>query len=110
MLCNLVGGYQCFRAYCLRILLLKMEVQSSLVINPSGVRHFDLHPMTFMTTFHYKLLKFDMSRLLININVPNLKRKLKFGNKSKINYSIQIVFNLHLFNLSPNFQERIPNL
>jgi hypothetical protein len=50
-------------------------IQSSLVINPSGIRHFDLRPVTFMTTFRYKLRKFDISRLLININVPNLKRK-----------------------------------
>jgi LEA14-like dessication related protein len=63
-----------------------------------------------MTTFRYKLLKFGISRLLININVPNLKRKLKSGNKSKINYSIQIVFDLRLFDLSPDFQERILDL
>jgi hypothetical protein len=63
-----------------------------------------------MTTFHYELLKFDTSRLLININVPNLKRKLKFGNKSKINNSIQIVFDLRLLDLSPDFQKHMPEL
>jgi hypothetical protein len=50
-----------------------------------------------MTTFRCELLKFDISRLLININVLNLKRKLKFGNRSKISYSIQINFVLAAF-------------